>query len=474
MIKLPQFQPKLSESGRIKNGVNVPVTDKAGKQLYDDRGRPKMRPAQLDHFLITTMQKDPQSGNFIVDEQIMAALKSNPEVVDADGKVRRIPIFVHSDDIEEVFPTRLALYEGKVARCSGNGEKAERWTIQKGARVGQPQEIECPCSYLDDGSCKAHGILRCSIALPSAITLGSVYAYRTTSRIGVPRILGGLCHIQAEIGTLVGIPLWLVLKPELVTPEGQSQKTVYTTYVHLRGADIIKLQQHAIARAQAAKDVQAIAGRRVLLGLSAPADDEEDEVEQDHASEFHPEDLKAGKDFDPKTGEVFDTTASDKPSGPVPASQMKPGDTGYKTEPKPGAERLTPPDTPPPSTRKTDPALPAVDKDGKPVQTELAKHTEMATVGFDDILPKDDPLRVRIATELTNLAELRGADSNSMAQLRKELLAEATKETCGEAVPFGKLKLGHGMKVVDRLTKLIEAEQRKLIAEGESDDEEIP
>jgi hypothetical protein len=491
-IHLPQFQPKLACAGRIKAGVNVPMT-RDGKPALDDKGRQKYYPKALDHFLITTNRKDPQTGNFIVDDEIMKALCDAPGIADGDGKIRKIPGFLHSDEIEEVFPTRLAWYDGRVARCQGDGQRAKRWKIDRGARVGDPVDRDCPCEELENGNCKAHGILRMTIALPRTITLGSLYEYRTTSVIGIPRILGGLMHIQEEIGTIVRAPIWLVLKPELVAPEGQAQKTVYVPFVHLRGDDIMSLRRSALESKRQAEEVQAVAGRRVLLGLPAPADEDEDEEEQASVSAEY----KPGKDYDEATGEFYAEVVSSvpvkadtfpPPPQAVPASQLPRNTSGYVTQteaPKPGADRLNPPGTPPPSAVSTQTEIPIV---AGPAPASAAGDLTFAPKDYPDLnaplssLPDDAPQRTRIPGLLTKLGELRGLSDRALEIGRKEILAEITKIAAGSAVTYKALTIGQAEAVIVLLEKaIIEAHKRDTgddraepVDEAPPPDDEIP
>lgn len=432
-IKLPQYKPKLAITGKIKNGLNVPVLDGQGKQLFYDSGKKKMRPKQLDHFLVTTNARD-ENDNLVVDTFIMQQL-AEAKLADRDGKIRRIPVLVHSDEIEEVFPTTLLAYKGKAMACRGDGETAERWTVERGARIGAPKPVSCPCHWLtdpqgDDPICKGHGALRVSIALPSTITLGSIYEYRTTSVIGIPRIAGALMHVQTEIGTLIGTPMWLVLKPDLVTPKGQAQKTVYSSFLELRGSDLVQLQQAAVARVQAAASVQKIAGRRELLGLPAPSE-ESDEEAAAIAAEFHVVDGEtavAGRDYDPTTGEVYD-----KPREQKAAQQSKPS---------PGSGPIAGQGN---GSKSTVPPSPA------PQESPMAA---------------DDPARRAISKLLTTLAELRGIPDSEMASARKEILAEVTHAECGAGILFGALTTTTGFKVARALELMIM--KRKQLDDGES------
>ena len=444
-INLPQYKPKLAITGKIKNGLNVPVLDGQGNQAFYDSGKKKMRPKQLDHFLVTTNARD-ENDNLVVDGFVMKQLH-DAHLADPDGKIRRIPVLVHSDDIEEVFPTTLLAYKGKGLACRGDGEKAERWTVERGARIGASKPVSCPCPWLtnepkgDDPICKGHGALRVSIALPTTITLGSIYEYRTTSVISIPKISGALMHVQSEIGTLVGTPMWLVLRPELVTPKGQAQKTVYSSFLELRGSDLIQLQQAAVARVQAAQSVQRIAGRRELLGLPAPSE-ESDEEAAAIAAEFHVTDDEiavAGRDYDPATGEVFDKQRD--PSNPQQSAA--------KAGPKPSGASSS-----------------------GAGATQAAGVTPPSTVSQETKMAPDDPARREIANLLTKLAKMRGIDDANMGAARKEILAEVTTSECGQAIVYGDLTATTGFKVARGLQLMIK--KREILEQGESGPEPEP
>lgn len=504
MIKLPQFQPRLAVAGHIKNGINTPVVGTDGVQLYDRHNQPKMRPEQLDHYLVTTLLKDPVTKNFIVDEEVMRVLPK-----DSDGKCRRIPILVHSDDFRDFFPTELAARQGKVITCRGDGEKATRVKVEQGQKIGQPYEVSCPCPWLDpplgpggaqksDPVCKANATLRCKIAMPEAITIGSVYDYHTTSVIGVPDMLGGFSEIQTMIGTLVWVPLWLVLRAVKVQPDGYA-KTVYSSFVHLRGSDVKAIQDRAIGMVKAAREVHQIAGRTSLVLPLPPAPTEEDSDELD---EFYDGNGKPDRDnFDPVTGEVIEDpkpeaaakgpkTTDTKASGTkgatgtrktstVPASELTKASAGYTAETQP--EDPPKPETKPQKDPEPEAKPEAVAGAGSPktetTQTELLSPD--VPVGFDEVLPKDDPLRAQIGRLLKELAALRGFTGDKQLQAgMKEILAALTTELLGSSVAFGALKLGHAMKLQPEIERLIQLKRNEAEddepSESAEDTDDIP
>lgn len=297
MLKI--ITPQLAEAGKIKIG-------KLGDARRTRGGKEWRPPVKLDHFIITSTRRDP-SGDLHVDETLMAALVDGGHA-DPDGKVRSIPIVLHSDDIDEIFPTNLALYAGKALACSGDGETAKRYNFDKATRKRLPtfKECACPCPYYtnpqnDHQKCKPHGDLRCSIILPGHGVAGSVYRWRTTSAISINRMVGSLRQIQELTGSLRGLPLLLRLS-EVETTHGQP---VYVCHVELRES-VIEARRLLIEEAKSRAAIREMMnGGAVQPALALPPDTAEEEAA--FAEEFHPEALEA---------EIVETVEEASLSGP--------------------------------------------------------------------------------------------------------------------------------------------------------------
>jgi hypothetical protein len=241
-------------------------------------------PVKLDHFLVTSTARA-ANGDLIIDEALMAALPK-----DADGKCRAIPVIVHDDDIERVFPTALALYGGKQLLCRGDGAVAKRWDFDKAGHrtAAEPKDRPCPCPFLgaDQGlKCKAHGTLHCSVAVPGQAIAGAVHLWRTTSMISIQRMIGSIEQIRMACGTIRGLPLTLRVSPVTVSPNGKTS-TVYVCHLELRAKDLLDAQNHALRLADMRRQV---AGELPAhFPIAAPAGDDEDEVEAaEVAAEFY-------------------------------------------------------------------------------------------------------------------------------------------------------------------------------------------
>lgn len=284
MLKL--IQPSLAEAGKIKIGCLGPVRKSS-------RGKDFRMPQKLDHFLVTSTKRT-KDGDLEHDTELMEAL--GPEYASEDGRIRRLPIVVHSDDIDEVFPTTLAMYSGRKLACRGDGEVATRFRIQNNRKTGETKQMECPCPYYGadtEPKCKAHGVLNCSILAPGRGVAGSVYKWRTTSEISLNRMVASLQQIKALTGSLTGLPLLLCIEP-IVVETG----TVYCCHVELRES-LIEAQNRLIELSRRRQAV-AVAAAPVRLSIQAPASDlESDDEQADVSQEFHPEPIDV--DFDDST-----------------------------------------------------------------------------------------------------------------------------------------------------------------------------
>ena len=89
------IRPALAEGGKIKIGG-------LGEPRQSKKGGTYRLPVKLDHFLITKTNRvsDDPNADLEPDTELMAALPA-----DRDGKLRAIPIILHSDEIDEVFPS---------------------------------------------------------------------------------------------------------------------------------------------------------------------------------------------------------------------------------------------------------------------------------------------------------------------------------------------------------------------------------
>lgn len=357
MIK--NLTPAFTEAGKIKLG-------ELGEERTSRGGGKYRMPVKLDEFKLTKIYRD-ASGQLVEDTDLMAALKDHR---DPDGKLRSIPIVLHSDDLEEVFPTAHARYAGKKLHCHGDGEVAERFELKtengKTIRTGAHKQVPCPCAFATDKSCKPHGILYCSIRVPGLAVAGAVHTFRTTSIISIQRLVGSLTQILKATGVLQGLPLVLSVQPVLVSPDGATS-TVYCAHIELRAADIVAAQRGALEtaqlRAQLAGEVGE-ANKRYRAMLKAPAEDEDDDEQAAVANEFHPT----------GPGNAVTTAEAKAQKKAEIRERLTAPAVAKQTEP---AAEMTPVDEPPPASDADAPAA-AVDPLAEEIRAaEAAKQKAM-------------------------------------------------------------------------------------------------
>jgi hypothetical protein len=330
------------EMGRIKIG---------GKESRERQssGGSWRKPEMHDHFTITTMNKQP-NGDFVVDTPLMNQLVG--KYGDPDGKLRRIPIRVLSDDIEDFLQGAFVWYAGKPIFAVSDG-KTVTWfrspTPDGFARVNTPPKVEpWDRSMLEILSPKTktpifklHVDFSCVIAAPEA-KWGGVYKLRTTGVISTKQIFTSLCHIQALTGGILrGMPLMLVVRPMQVSPMvngSEVQSTVQVMHVELVGPDLLQIQQDALKicefRTHFFRQIQDQTHlyRRLLAGPGSEGPEEAQAITDEFAPENRAE-LEAipeNSSYPILDGPV--TKSADTQQGAAPKAQETPAPA-----PQPGA-----------------------------------------------------------------------------------------------------------------------------------------
>ena len=95
--------PRIAELGKIKIG------GKSDHVRRTKSGGEWRAPEKYDHFVITTPERN-QGNQLIPDERLMESLIQ--EHGDHDGKLRQIPIYLLSDNIDEVLLARYSNTKG--------------------------------------------------------------------------------------------------------------------------------------------------------------------------------------------------------------------------------------------------------------------------------------------------------------------------------------------------------------------------
>lgn len=286
------LKPRLAELGKIKIGGKGKQVQKKGRP-----GETYRLPTKFDHFVVTRRDRDASTESFVRDADVHASVGDSPKYLD---------VFCLHDEPEDNFQFYFSAYDGRRARCRGNGE----WAIDR-----EQGRIPCTCPLLKqhqgsyDGPerpagvvCKPYG--RLSVVLAAAKVYGGYWTFRTTSWETISAIAASLRHLRrefAELGGLRGLPLRLVIYPATDTYEQDGQLKTSTSYkvsIVLRASyqEAFRLaaaarewrHQNLLASPEAAQRAreEAVEVRRQL--------DESDEREATEiAAEFHPETVTA-------------------------------------------------------------------------------------------------------------------------------------------------------------------------------------
>lgn len=291
----PMLNPRIVELGKIKIG------GKSAQERASRSGGTWRAPVKFDHFVVTTMQRG-DGGDLVPDAELLAEL-ARDGYADPDGQVRRLPIQLLSNEIEDVLSVTYLRYRGKKIEAKSDGVTVIRYLDKRnGEPLPAPEVTDWKPEYADAKDAKGvplfklHSTLSCVIASRKA-RWGGVYKFRTTSRISADQLLSTLTALRSLCnGVLMGLPLNLVVTPRTVNPNGQTS-TVYVVHVELRGGDM----QSVMAKAQEVARFQLDNREQITRTqaeyrrlLQAPESIEETEAA---AGEFHPE--EAARDVAP-------------------------------------------------------------------------------------------------------------------------------------------------------------------------------
>jgi len=274
------IEPRLVELGKIKIGCKEETVRKSSG------GGEWRAPKKLDHFLVTTLQRDAR-GDLEVDGELMAALGANT------APVRTLPIAVLSDDIDEILLARHCRYTSKRLSARCDGETCVWLSDDRDNVLPEPRVTQCTGEH-EGAGWKTHATLNVVITAGIA-RWGGVYRFRTTSEISLSQLYGSLLQLQRLTGgVLQGLPLQLVMRPMQVNPVvngKQISSTIYVVHVELRGVDLYAMQKLAMDQAafrlQNARQLRATQVAYTRL-LTAPGEAEADDEQADAATEWHP------------------------------------------------------------------------------------------------------------------------------------------------------------------------------------------
>ena len=277
-IPAGQLAIRPCEMGKIKIGrLGETRTSKAGDSYQ--------QPEKLDHFIITHKTRD-NTGNFIVDSEAMSAI--------GDPEPKSLRVFLPYQDPDKNLLVFYAAYARSRCLCRGNGEVALRYNETSNTY----QQTPCAgadCAKYQDKKCKLTGIL--NTVLCDVPRIGGVHVFRTTSYYSISSLQASMAMlIQVTEGNISGVPLNLVIGPEVKQPKDGTKVTIYTVSLQYPGT-IADLRKEALALAEGHHEFRtrlALAEKNFRDELSEVVDvpDDEDDPEA-VAAEFYPPETEA-------------------------------------------------------------------------------------------------------------------------------------------------------------------------------------
>ena len=310
--------PKLAERGHIKIGQKGEVKTSA-------QGTQFIQPKKLDHFLLTTMERD-AAGRLLPDRELMRRFAPQ------EGKLTEVPVKLLFNDPDLNFQTRYACYTDNRLWCYGDGETGHRLEED-----GKYHPHQCPClrleaDYAGKDRCKPNGTLQ--VLLDGVDRIGGVWKFRTASWNSVNSILSSLKLIQAITGgILAGIPLRLVIRPKTASmPNNGQQLVFFTVNLEFSGSEqeLVQIAYNlAWQRAEHKAKMDHIeAEARKALEQMVETPEEMREVQEEFypegvslepdISQVRPCTLKRGEDYAPAE---IESDSESPPSEEVPKTQ---------------------------------------------------------------------------------------------------------------------------------------------------------
>lgn len=201
-------QPIQSLEIGLRVAIGLPADEAAGRKA----------PVKLDHFIF---QVKNTKGDWVESKTVTQKIR---EIygLKPDEPIRKIRIFLTTDDIEEGFRTNLEWWSRSELKCRGNGLIASRSINIVGDDVKKkypdaryvpwtPCGATCPDYQRKKDGCKPSGDL--TFVLHDLPKLGSMAGFFTTSKRSIAQIFSSLQQVAGLTqGRLKLIPFEMVLK----------------------------------------------------------------------------------------------------------------------------------------------------------------------------------------------------------------------------------------------------------------------
>ncbi len=185
--KLLQVRPQ--QLGRVKIG-------RLGELRNKGKSNEFRLPVKLDHFIVTTNVRDPETGNFIRDERIHEKVGDKP--MELSG------LLMYAS-VEENLHTEMVQYKGR-------GSKGKIWSCDGEKAINIAKGTEGVCPRLKGGECKCKPYTRFHLQLEGAPAMG-YHFFRSTSWETTNNLQTALEEIFQRFGTCYHAPVKLVCYP---------------------------------------------------------------------------------------------------------------------------------------------------------------------------------------------------------------------------------------------------------------------
>ncbi len=251
------------------------VSTKVAIGLPPDPSKGRKAPMKLDCFLF--LRKSSSAQN---------AWEMDPNLTKVYGnKCKEFEIVLLDDDLENVFPTKLAWFTASECKCFGDGESATRRTAEH--PDGQPwSPCGKACPDFQRGDCKPSGDLRFMLA--AFPQLGAVARIHTSSYRSIIQISSSLQQIQTITGgRLAGIRCKLVVRPEKTSYADANGKkhstTIYALNLEIQAEGIKELIGRMTDHARLFEQTRKMLGTG-RIEVMEPDNDRSEEIQ----AEFYP------------------------------------------------------------------------------------------------------------------------------------------------------------------------------------------
>lgn len=318
-------------TGKIAIGRPVGYIDPETKKALT-------HPDKLDHFVF--LKEHTQK---VTDDGVTRMKKvwiDDRELTDHYGEdCTSIDIFFDNNDPESVLKNALEKWVAGGLVCSGNGKVAVRRmfkTEQKWQPLEEHNSMDCPCKFLEDGTCKptatlyVHLLDMMNVLTVQKVTTSSYHSiknlYSTLLRIkGYTCTVNGCKHDSDKCpGNLMGIPLKLVVRPVAANPEIDGKKMgviVYAMHLEYRAQE----QRNVLAYlADTGQEVRKLLAGAEVADVEYQDDDER--VKADVITHLRPDEAEGVETADlSDVPETVEKSKSAKDEGKKKKAADKPG-----------------------------------------------------------------------------------------------------------------------------------------------------